>query len=314
VDILSEILGGARWKGDLLTRKSLYKPWGLRFPCEKSAGFHIVSQGSCFVKTPKKTFALEAGDILFIARGSTHDLSSAPGEKIVDVAKFNERTAQVSGVSKPITTFVSIRYEIPEGPMHPFILELPEYIFIRGRDVPAHHTLHTLLVLISQEIDAGIGSDLILQKLADILLYQVLRYYMEKNPPKHNGWRTALSDGKIRAALENLHLKVDHPWTLALLAASVGVSRASLAARFKDALGVTPMHYLAALRIERGKALTAETGATLEEVARSVGYSSGFAYSKAFKRLRGKSPGREGMRSQPSSPRRDFKGPGASHS
>lgn len=294
MDILSEILNGARWKGDLLTRKSLYRSWGLRFPCEKSAGFHIVSQGSCFVQTRKKAFALEAGDILFIARGSTHDLSSAPGEKIVDVSKFNERAAHEKDAGKPVTTFVSIRYEIPEGPQHPFLLELPEFIFIRGRDVPAHHTLHTLLILISQEIDAGIGSDLILQKLADILLYQALRYYMEKHPPKNNGWRAALGDVKIRAALENLHSKVAHPWTLASLAASVGVSRASLAARFKHALGVTPMHYLAGLRIDRGQRIASDTGATLEEVARTVGYSSAFAYSKAYKRMRGRSPGSEG--------------------
>lgn len=293
MDILSEILNSARWKGDLLTRKSIYRPWGLRFPCERSAGFHIVSQGRCHVQTQKKSFTLEAGDILFIARGSTHDLSSSPGEKIVDVQKFNERAAKEPATGKPLTTFVSIRYEVPSEPMHPFLLELPEYIYIRGRDVPAHHTLHTLIVLISQEIDAGIGSDLILQKLADILLYQVLRYYMEKHPPKHTGWRVALLDVKIRAALENLHRKIDQPWTLASLAASVGVSRASLAARFKDALGVTPMHYLASLRIDRGKHLTLDTGATLEEVARRVGYSSAFAYSKAYKRMRGHSPARE---------------------
>lgn len=293
MDILSEILNSARWKGDLLTRKSIYRPWGLRFPCERSAGFHIVSQGRCHVQTQKKAFTLEAGDILFIARGSTHDLSSAPGEKIVNVQKFNERAAKEPATGKPLTTFVSIRYEVPAEPQHPFLLELPEYIFIRGREVPAHHTLHTLIVLISQEIDAGIGSDLILQKLADILLYQVLRYYMEKNPPKHTGWRAAMLDGKIRAALENLHRRVDYPWTLASLAASVGVSRASLAARFKDALGVTPMHYLASLRIDHGKRLTADTGATLEEVARKVGYSSAFAYSKAYKRMRGHSPASE---------------------
>lgn len=295
VDILSEILNSARWKGDLLTRKSLYRPWGLRFPCEKSAGFHIVSQGGCFVQTPKKSFHLEAGDILFIARGSTHDLSSAPGEKIVDVTKFNERAAKDAVSGKPVTTFVSIRYEVPPEPVHPFLLELPEYIYIRGRDVPAHHTLHTLLVLISQEIDAGIGSDLILQKLADILLYQVLRYYMEQHPPKHNGWRAALSDVKIRAALENLHRNVAHPWTLESLASSIGVSRASLAARFKEALGVTPMHYLATLRVDHGKRMTADTGAKLEEVARHVGYSSAFAYSKAYKRMRGRSPGAEAL-------------------
>lgn len=293
MDMLSEILSAARWKGDLLTRKSIHKPWGLRFPCEKSAGFHIVAQGSCYVKMPRREFHMQAGDILFIARGATHDLSSAPGEKIVDVQKFNERFGAQKSGAKPLTTFVSIRYEVPAEPMHPFLLELPQHIFIRAHEIPAHHTLHTLLVLISQEIDAGIGSDLILQRLADILLYQVLRYYLEKNPPATTGWQSALADEKIRSALEQLHRNPGHAWTLGNLAATVGVSRASLAARFKSALGTTPMHYLAALRIEKGRQLTRENRATLEEVARAVGYSSAFAYSKAYKRMRGSAPALE---------------------
>ncbi len=290
MDMLSEILSSARWKGDLLTRKAIHRPWGLRFPCDKSAGFHVVSQGSCFVKMPRQSFHMQAGDILFIAKGATHDLSSAPGEKIVDIRKFSEQAHKSKPAGKPLTTFVSIRYEVPEEPMHPFLIELPEAIFIRAHEIPAHHTLHTLLVLISQEIDAGIGSDLILQKLADILLYQVLRYYMEKNPPTSPGWQSALLDEKIRFALEQMHRNPERAWTLESLAATVGVSRASLAARFKDALGATPMHYLAGLRIEKGRTLVREQGATLEQVARAVGYSSAFAYSKAYKRVRGNAP------------------------
>lgn len=293
MDILSEILTAARWKGDLLTRRSIYENWGLRFPCEKSAGFHIVSQGECYVKLHQKMFRMQKGDILFIAKGATHELSSAPGVKILDLAKFRERSERKPVRGNPQTTLVSIRYEVPEAPMHPFLVELPEHIFIQAGEIPAHHTLHTLLSLISQEIDAGIGSDLILQKLADILLYQVLRYHMEKNPARRAGWQSALADEKIRAALESLHRMPAYSWTLASLARGIGISRASLAARFRSALGTTPMHYLAALRIDKGRELFRTQGVTLEEVARSVGYSSAFAYSKAYKRVTGHAPSSE---------------------
>jgi len=293
MDILSEILTSARWKGDLLARRSVYGNWGLRFPCEKSAGFHIVAQGECFVKLHHKTFRMQKGDILFIAKGATHELSSAPGVKILDIAQFRERSEKQVVRGKPQTTFVSIRYEVPEEPMHPFLVELPEHIFIQAGEIPAHHTLHTLLTLISQEIDAGIGSDLILQKLADILLYQVLRYNMEKNPPRRAGWQSALADEKIRAALESLHRKTEYNWTLESLARSIGISRASLAGRFRAALGTTPMHYLTQLRIDKGRELFHTQAVTLEEIARHVGYSSAFAYSKAYKRVTGHAPSAE---------------------
>lgn len=290
MDILSEILDAARWKGDLLTRRSIHRGWGLRFPCEKSAGFHIVSQGACYVRLRQKTLHLQKGDILFITKGTPHELFSSPGEKILEIEKFTERLEQQKPTDKPLTTFISIRYEVPQEPMHPFLLELPDELFIKGEEVPAHHSLHSLLALISAEVDAGIASDLILRRLADILLYQVLRYHLEKNPAKGPGWRSALLDDKIRTVIESIHRKPEHPWTLASLAEGIGISRASLASRFRQALGTTPMHYLSNLRIEKGRRLLALPSATLEEVARNVGYSSSFAYSKAYKRMRGRAP------------------------
>ncbi len=290
MDLLSDILSSARWKGDLLTRRSIFQNWGLRFPCEKSAGFHIVTQGSCFVRLRQTTFELKKGDMLFIAKGSSHDLFSAPGEKILELGQFQKRVDLQKLAEKPLTTFISIRYEVPQEPMHPFLLELPESIFIKGEEVPAHHSLHSLLSLISSEVDAGIGSDLILQKLADILLYQVLRYFMGKNPTRGSGWRKVLADEKMRVVIECLHRKPEHPWTIESLAEEVGMSRASLATRFRQALGTTPMHYLSNLRIDKGRDILRHHSATLEEVARRVGYSSAFAYSKAYKRMRGHSP------------------------
>jgi transcriptional regulator GlxA family with amidase domain len=50
------------------------------------------------------------------------------------------------------------------------------------------------------------------------------------------------------------------------------------------------MEYLARLRIDKGKHLLADDRISLEEVARAVGYSSAFAFSKAYKRIHGIAP------------------------
>ncbi len=291
MDLLSEILNAAGWKSDLLARHSLFKAWGLKFPCDRSGGFHIISQGSCFVKFKGKTIPLEKGDILFIAKGLDHELLSSPQEKVVDILKFLEKVSKETKTGKPpITTFVSVRYEVPESPQHPFFFELPDHILIRSAEIPSHHPLHTTMILISQEVDSGIGSDLILQRLTDILLYYVIRHWLETHPSTSPGWRYAFKDEKILSALEVLHKRISYNWTLDKLALAVGISRASLANRFRDVLGCTPMDYLAKLRIEKGKKLLLEQGSTLEEVARVVGYSSAFAFSKAYKRIQGFSP------------------------
>lgn len=272
----------------------MYKSWGLKFPCDKSGGFHILSQGSCYVRFKGKCIPLEKGDILFIAKGFDHELVSSPNDKTMDIGKFREivpKESDLKGV--PITTFVSVRYEVPETSQHPFFHELPDHILIRSGEIPSHHPLHTTLVLISQEVDSGLGSDLILQRLTDILLYYVIRHWLETHPALSPGWRSAFKDEKILAALEAIHKKPAYSWTLENLARAVGISRASLANRFRDVLGCTPMDYLARLRIDKGRSLIQDQGATLEEVARTVGYSSAFAFSKAFKRIHGVSPRNE---------------------
>lgn len=81
-----------------------------------------------------------------------------------------------------------------------------------------------------------------------------------------------------------------HPWTVANLATESGVSRAALARRFTDLVGEPPMAFLTEWRLSLAADLLRESDATIESVARQVGYGSAFALSTAFKRAHGISP------------------------
>lgn len=63
-----------------------------------------------------------------------------------------------------------------------------------------------------------------------------------------------------------------------------------MARRFTQLVGEPPMAYLAGWRITLAADLLRQTDATVETVARRVGYSNAFALSVAFKRLRGVAP------------------------
>ena len=104
------------------------------------------------------------------------------------------------------------------------------------------------------------------------------------------GWYGAQGDLVVGPALRLIHDDPAHPWTIAELAARVGISRAALARRFTDRVGEPPMTYLTAWRLALAADRLLEPRATIETVARDVGYSSGFALSAAFKRERGISP------------------------
>ncbi len=100
----------------------------------------------------------------------------------------------------------------------------------------------------------------------------------------------AYGDPLVGRALRLLQDNPAHPWTVATLAAEVGISRAALARRFNELAGEPPIGFLANWRINLAADLLLESGATLGSVAAEVGYATPFALSAALKRVRGVTP------------------------
>ncbi|HMU84441.1 MAG TPA: AraC family transcriptional regulator [Leptospiraceae bacterium] len=288
MDLLSGILQQARWTNHMLLRKTIRGSWGFRFPCDRSGGFHVITLGSCYLVHDEEEVKLEKGDLVFVMRGVPHDLVSEPGQKVLDISKFSEASMRTR--NGPVVQITSMRYEFPDGDAHSFFRELPPIVLVRGSEIPPHHPLQTALSLLSAEQGNENGSALILERLTDIMLFYALRHWLGSHPARQPGFRSAMLDEKISSVLDSVHRKPAHAWTLDGLARMVGMSRASLASRFRGAMGMTVMDYVARLRLDAGRVLLEDESMTLEDAAQAVGYSSAFAFSKAFKRVFGRSP------------------------
>ncbi|HEU4411847.1 MAG TPA: helix-turn-helix transcriptional regulator [Polyangiaceae bacterium] len=79
---------------------------------------------------------------------------------------------------------------------------------------------------------------------------------------------------------------------MASLADAAGLSRAAFARRFADAVGQPSLAYVTSRRMDVAAQLLRDRRLSLAEVASTVGYDSEFAFSRAFKRERGVTPGR----------------------
>jgi len=105
-------------------------------------------------------------------------------------------------------------------------------------------------------------------------------------------WLTALGDPLIGHVLATLHDRPGERWTLERLAREAHVSRATLARRFAETVGEPPLAYLARWRMHLAARRLKNSDDTIDTIARDVGYTSEFAFSRAFTRHRGEPPGR----------------------
>lgn len=95
---------------------------------------------------------------------------------------------------------------------------------------------------------------------------------------------------RVAAAMQAIEAHPERPWTVASLAQTVGISRSSFAATFRETLGVAPLAYLRNVRLERARRLLDEGGLSVTEVARRSGYPLPSSFARAFARRHGRPP------------------------
>ena len=105
-------------------------------------------------------------------------------------------------------------------------------------------------------------------------------------------WLRALRDPVLARVIAALHARPAEPWTVESLAREVHVSRATLARRFAEVVGEPPLTYLTHWRMHLAAQRLKYSTETVGAIAREVGYTSEYAFNRAFTRLRGQPPGR----------------------
>lgn len=149
--------------------------------------------------------------------------------------------------------------------------------------------MSAVLRLVADEIELSKpASERLLSLLFQSLMVYVSRMTIAEPLPK---WGRPIRDRRIEKALTLLNQDLSKRRTVDLLARAVGLSRPALAKLFVRVLCLTPMRYLTQRRMLAAAALLLESDAALAEVACRIGYASEFAFSRAFKRYYGISPG-----------------------
>jgi transcriptional regulator GlxA family with amidase domain len=175
----------------------------------------------------------------------------------------------------------------------PILESLPPMLKVNIRtDRSGHWLEQSILHLLDEAASDRAGSDAMLAKLSEALFVDTLRRYVTGLPDQTTGWLAGARDPIVGKSLALLHRRAHHPWTIAGLAAEVGVSRSVLAERFTRYLSDPPMAYLTGWRLRLAAQALTSSSKGVGDIAAAVGYESEAAFNRAFKRAFGVPPAR----------------------
>lgn len=266
--------------------------WGVRYAAYGLPGFAIVLDGQCWL-------SLEGNEPVQLSRGDFVLVPSTPA-----LALFSEPNVDCA-LREP--TYTAVRHGEQDGEPDFQMLGgafqidlvsaplltglLPGLIHIKSSEGGTGR-LGRIIDLIADECASEHpGKEMILQRLLEVLLVEALRWRCIGDDALPAGLLSGMRDPVLSRVLRAMHSDVRTGWTVAEFAKLAGMSRSAFAARFSETIGCAPMEYLSRWRMALAQDALSKGGKSLDRLADEIGYESASAFSTAFRRRIGCSPG-----------------------
>src|SRR5215467_7826061 len=317
-DALSDVLSAVQLSGSVFFDVSAKSPWVAEAPpaariaadvmpgAQHVIEYHVVTRGTCWISLVGdiafEPVKLEEGDIAVIPQGDPHVVSSAPGMRAEPNLDAHRRPHDANALPFPIQTggegpsdthLICGFFSCDARPFNPLLDSLPRFMrFSRDTSPGSQSLLNQFIQFATSETgNKRAGSQSVLNRLSELMFVEVIRMHMDQLANNNTGWLAGLRDPLVGRALTLLHARPAHAWTVEQLASDAAASRSALAERFTQIVGCPPIQYLTQWRMQIAAKRLADPGVKIATIAHEVGYESEAAFSRAFKKFVGRSPG-----------------------
>ena len=300
MDVLADIFRALRLRGAVYFRAAFHAPWGMKIPDGRFASFHVVCEGSCWLRVGDSEQLVEMGkgDIVVFPRGDGHSLLCEPqAEAVLAQQLISEPKQDVSpnaiafgGTGSVTTSLICGHFEYFRDLPHPLFETLPPMVHLRGSEGDGSWVIAASALAAEVSLGGEAAINTAVDRLGEALLIQTLATYIRSREDQAS-FLGAIQDRHIGHAISLMHEDVAHDWNLTELAEAATMSRTVFSERFRRMVGTPPMIYLARWRMLKARELLVDTGLSVAEISERVGYRSEFAFSKAFKKNLGETPG-----------------------
>ncbi|MET0493320.1 MAG: AraC family transcriptional regulator [Actinoplanes sp.] len=290
MDVLSAVLTASGVTASSGVRIVGAGDWGMTRPAWTDAALYGVISGEGVVVTREGGIrAFAEGDVFLMPSGIAHILASSP---TTEAAMCNGQTvirAQHSGdfmrlgEGPAIAQLVAASYSRDTLAPLPWFQQLPDVIHVRAEATDTR-TSATLRLLDLELQELGAGSRVIIDRLVDVLLANALRSWANGETDCESSLWRALRDPVVVSAVAAIHRDPSYAWTADALAKEAAVSRTTLNRRFETATGEGPATYLTRWRMNLAARRLRDSDDSIESIATESGYTSVYAFSRAFRR------------------------------
>ena len=275
----------------------LEAPWAVE---QRETGRHwlyFVEKGSCWIEPSQEsrgTIELAPGDALAVANDSPHSLrhtkaaTSLRPQRSLAVRLPAVRPARVERPSTILFVASVACSAAALSDLFPTILHVPADGSSNSRRIA------DLMRLMQEEISGGpvqVGASAVLDRLGDLALIELLRVETRRIDQASPVWLQGIVDPIVARVVTQFHAEPATHWTWESMSRVAGLSKSALDGHFRSLLGQSPKRYLLALRMRLAAAALSGGRQSINEIAASVGYESGPAFHRAFRRTLGLTPG-----------------------
>lgn len=289
-DPLSQIIGLLHPRAAFANVISGKGRWAVRYAEYGKPSFCIVLEGGCQLAVDgHASFAIGAGDFILLPTTPAFTLcsddSSPPVLWDADALPSDGSEVRYGDTDgAPDMRSLGGAFVFDSGDPALLVSLLPAVMHVSGST-----RLTQLVAMVAEEtVAAEPGNESALSRLVELLLIEAMRSTMAGSAPP--GLLRGLGDPRLAVALTLMHAQMERPWTVAQLASAAALSRSTFFERFTQVVGVAPMEYLLAWRMQLAKQWLRQGELRTSEIAERVGYGSGSAFSVAFRRYSGMAP------------------------
>jgi AraC-like DNA-binding protein len=267
--------------------------WRLSLPGPPCAMLHFVVEGEGWLSCPDGTHKrIGPNWVVVIPTGRAHSLDTVENiDRELKIACTPDGPPVhyiVAGETGPSEMKVgcgtlNVRYDEALG----LFDHLTELLVIDMSGIPAVPNLFSMLL--DEQVNEAPGKPVLQGAIMTQLLVYMFRVLGEQSKSSL-AWLNALDDPRLARVVDRILEDPGGLHSVESLADVACMSRSTFSKHFHDAFSQSPMVLVNHVRLERAAKMLTTGNASIEQIGKSVGFSSRSHFSQAFKKHTGVSP------------------------